>query len=75
MKINNSVMPHQLQAIIDSMLDPSDNVHIRGNYKFRLETIKKEIDEAIRKYDRELMFKGGSTSSSNNNRKKEKVRG
>ena len=53
---SNSNIPYQLQVIIDSMLNKTDNVHIRGNYKFRLETIKKEIDKAIAVYDREVMF-------------------
>ena len=67
----NNTIPYQLQVIIDSMLNKDDSVHIRGNYKFRLETIKKEIDRAIAVYDRELMFVDSNRKS---NKKKARIR-
>jgi hypothetical protein len=50
----NHEVPFQVEHIIKSMLNKSENVHIRGNYKQRLETIKEAIDKAIRSYDNEL---------------------
>ena len=61
---NNNQAPFQLQTIIDSMLNPNENIHLRGNYKFRLETIKKEIEDAIRRYDREVMFTESNSKKS-----------
>lgn len=52
--MSNTNVPYQLQQIIDSMLNSKDNVYIRGNYRMRLDTIKSEIDKAIRKYDHEV---------------------
>lgn len=51
---NNSNVPFQLQQIIDGMLNNKDNVYVRGNYRNRLDSIRSEIEKAIRKYDNEL---------------------
>lgn len=47
-------VPFQVQQIIDGMLNTKDNVYIRANYRNRLDTLRSEIDKAIRKYDNEL---------------------
>ena len=52
-KMNNEV-PFQIEHLINSLLNKNENVHIRGNYRARLETIKEAIDKAIRLYDNEL---------------------
>jgi hypothetical protein len=52
-KMNNEV-PFQIEHLINSLLNKNENVHIRGNYRMRLETIKETIDKAIKKYDNEL---------------------
>lgn len=59
MERNNNV-PFQVQQIIQSLLNPNDSVHLRGNYRLRLVTIRDEIDKAIRKYDNELLLTGAS---------------
>ena len=51
-KMNNEV-PFQIEHLINSLLNKNENVHIRGNYRARLETIKETIDKAIKKYDNE----------------------
>lgn len=62
MSTKNVNMPFQIQTIIDSMLNKSDNVHLRGNYRVRLETIKGEIDKALKLYDQELLFQEANKS-------------
>lgn len=57
MERNNNV-PFQVQQIIQSLLNPKDSVHLRGNYRLRLVEIREEIDKAIRRYDNELMLSG-----------------
>jgi metal-responsive CopG/Arc/MetJ family transcriptional regulator len=52
-KMNNEV-PFQIEQLINSLLNKSDNVYIRQNYRARLETIKEAIDKSIKKYDNEL---------------------
>lgn len=52
-EVNVSV-PYQVQQIIDNMLNKKDNVHIRFNYRTRLDIIRLEIEKAIRKYDNEI---------------------
>lgn len=54
--VNTNMVPFQVQSIIDNMLNPRDNVHLRGNFKFRLENIKTAIDSAIKKYDNEVFL-------------------
>jgi len=50
----NSEVPFQIEHLINSLLNKNENVHIRGNYRQRLETIKDTIDKALKKYDNEL---------------------
>ena len=52
-KMNNEV-PFQVEHLINSLLNQKENIHIRGNYRNRLETIKEAIDKSIKKYDNEL---------------------
>lgn len=56
MSQNNNMVPFQVQSIIDNMLNQKDNVHLRGNYRFRLESIRSAIDTAIKKYDNEVFL-------------------
>lgn len=51
-KMNNEV-PFQIEHLINSLLNKSENVHIRGNYRQRLVNINEAIDKAIKKYDNE----------------------
>jgi hypothetical protein len=53
-KMMNSEVPFQIEHLINSLLNKNENVHIRGNYRQRLETIKDTIDKALKKYDNEL---------------------
>ena len=48
-------LPFQIQNLIDQMLNKSDNLYIRGNFRSRLGQIAKAVDQAIKKYDNELM--------------------
>lgn len=52
----NHNVPFQVQSIIDNMLSNKENVHLRGNYRFRLEGIRMAIDAAIKKYDNEVFL-------------------
>ena len=56
MKEENSQfdVPFQVQTLISSLKDKKERVHIRGNYRMRLEGIKKAIDKAITDYDVEM---------------------
>jgi hypothetical protein len=58
MKIDT--VPYQLECIIQGMLNSRDNIYVRGNYRMRLDTIRREIDKAIKKYDDELTIAEGS---------------
>ena len=60
MSERNNNVPFQVQQIIQSLLNPRDSVHLRGNYRLRLVEIRDEIDKAIRRYDNELMMTGGT---------------
>jgi hypothetical protein len=52
----NLNIPFQVQQIINSLLDPKDNVYVRANYRMRLDTIRAEINKAIVKYDQETFL-------------------
>ena len=52
----NNEVPFQIEHLINSLLNKNENVHIRGNYRQRLETIKDAIDKAIKKYDQDVML-------------------
>jgi len=53
-------IPFQLQHILDSMLNPKENVYVRGNYRNRLDIIRTEINKAIAKYDNEVLLIGST---------------
>jgi hypothetical protein len=50
----NNEVPFQIEHLINSLLNKNENIHIRGNYRMRLEVIKEAIDKSIKKYDNEL---------------------
>ena len=56
-------IPFQVQQIIDGMLNTNDNVHIRLNYKMRLNELKIIIEQAIKKYDNEVLLSDGIKKS------------
>lgn len=60
MSKDNHNVPFQVQTLIDSMLNPRDNVHLRGNYRFRLDSIKAAIETAIKRYDNEAFLSNSS---------------
>jgi hypothetical protein len=47
-------VPFQVQSLIDSLKNKQERVHVRGNYRMRLEGIKRAIDRAIYDYDVEM---------------------
>ncbi len=47
-------IPFQVQTLISTLLDKKERVHIRGNYRQRLDAIKKACDKAISEYDMEM---------------------
>ena len=47
-------VPHQVQSLIDSMLNKKDNVFVRGNYRTRLSDIQRAVEQAITTYDKEV---------------------
>ena len=51
---NQFEVPFQVQTLITSLKNKSERVHIRGNYRMRLENIKKTIEKAIDDYDTEM---------------------
>lgn len=51
---NQFEVPFQVQTLISSLKNKQERVHIRGNYRQRLEGIKKAIDSAINEYDTEM---------------------
>jgi len=40
--------------LIESLNNKQERVHIRGNYRMRLDGIRKAIDSAISEYDTEM---------------------
>lgn len=50
----NNEVPFQIEHLINSLLNKSENVYIRQNYRVRLESIKEAIDKSLKKYDNEL---------------------
>jgi len=55
---NQFDVPFQVQTLITTLKDKKERVHVRGNYRMRLEGIRKAIDKAIIDYDTEM----GTTS-------------
>lgn len=51
---NQYEVPFQVQQLMSALKDNKERVHIRGNYRMRLEGIKKAIDKAINEYDTEM---------------------
>lgn len=51
---NQFDVPFQVQTLIASLKNKGERVHIRGNYRNRLEGIRKAIDKAISDYDVEM---------------------
>lgn len=56
MKEENSQfdVPFQVQTLITSLKDKKERVHIRGNYRMRLDGIRRAIEKAITDYDVEM---------------------
>lgn len=46
-------IPFQVESLIQNMLNKGERVHIRGNYRERLQSIRDAIDKALRIYDNE----------------------
>ena len=51
---NQFEVPFQVLTLIATLKDKKERVHIRGNYRMRLEGIKKIIEKAIVDYDNEM---------------------
>ena len=52
----NVELPFQVQSLIDQMLNKRDNIYVRGNFRSRLDQMRRVVNEAIKKYDTELML-------------------
>jgi hypothetical protein len=52
----NVELPFQVQSLIDQMLNKRDNIYVRGNFRSRLDQMRMVVNEAIKKYDTELML-------------------
>lgn len=51
---NQFDVPFQVQTLITTLKDKKERVHIRGNYRMRLESIKRACEKAIFDYDVEM---------------------
>lgn len=51
---NQFEVPFQVQTLIATLRDKKERVHVRGNYRNRLDAIKRAIDKAIFEYDTEM---------------------
>ena len=51
---NNFDVPFQVQTLIASLQNKNERVHIRGNYRMRLESIRRATEKAIADYDIEM---------------------
>lgn len=51
---NQFDVPFQVQQLLYALKDKKERVNIRGNYRMRLEGIKRAIDNAINEYDTEM---------------------
>jgi hypothetical protein len=54
MKENQFEVPFQVQQLLSALKDKKERVHVRGNYRMRLDAIKRAIDSAINDYDTEM---------------------
>lgn len=59
---NQFDVPFQVQTLIASLNNKNERVHVRGNYRMRLDAIKRAIDKAIGEYDVEM---GTNTTNKN----------
>ena len=53
---DNVELPFQVQHLIDQLLNKKDDVYVRGNFRSRIDQIRMVLNEAIKKYDNELML-------------------
>ena len=51
---NNFDVPFQVQSLIASLQNKNERVHVRGNYRMRLESIRRATEKAITDYDIEM---------------------
>jgi hypothetical protein len=51
---NQFEVPFQVQQLLSALKDKKERVHVRGNYRNRLDAIKRAIDSAINDYDTEM---------------------
>jgi hypothetical protein len=49
----NEQLPAQVEGLIESMNDMSENVYIRSNYRQRADAIRSALDKAIKRFDTE----------------------
>lgn len=56
MKEENNLfdVPFQVQSLISSLANKNERVHIRGNYRMRLESIRRACEKAVIDYDMEM---------------------
>ena len=55
-KILPAELPFQVEKLITDMLGKEDNIHIRNNYRNRLDVIRSVIDTSIKKFDNDYML-------------------
>ena len=63
----NIHLPFQVESVIESMMNKKDPVHIRYNYRMRLEGIRDAIDKSLKKYDEEMLM---NTNQGRSNKKR-----
>ena len=51
---NQYEIPFQVQTLIESLKNKQERVHVRGNYRQRLQGIKNAVERAIYDYDVEM---------------------
>ena len=51
---NQFDVPFQVQTLLEALRDRNERVHIRGNYRMRLDGIRRVIEKAITDYDVEM---------------------
>lgn len=47
-------VPFQVKNLIESLSNKNEKVHVRGNYRMRLESIRRAAEKAIIDYDIEM---------------------
>lgn len=53
-------IPHQVERLIADLLNKKDSVHLRGNYRLRLDALRNIINQAIKEYDTEVLLTDAS---------------